>query len=593
MEMIDEIVRVEIGDGRPYVHIVDYTNLRGVTLRARRFYIDFMKKRRNLAGAAYCGVSSAFRLTIQIAKRLRFLTADLEIIDSRADAIEWADAVLKKAAGPPESRLPEVHRSQTTPPKWEYLRSGFEMRLQVVDGPVAQGMLSGHFGSDHVETAINLCRGAASHITSTGAPIRVIVDISNLEGVTVGGRRAFARAFKAFQAEYPIQLMVFCGANVLLRGVIAIWRPLLPFPIVTAKDADSALQIVHDRASRRHRLGNIFKRSRRSSSVATVPEPSDPHLDQLLRFLGNIDWEQDGVADEISLLPRDAPLAPVYDAVTLLKAELDQQLLERRNAEAALMQSEERYRTILEDIADGYYETDLVGNLTFCNDAMLRILGYRSEEIEGRSSRAFMDREHAKRVISEFVRVFDTGRPARALSWELIRKDGLRIAVEASISLVRDQEGKTTGFRGIVRDITERVHAERERDELESRLLHAQRMEAIGTLAGGISHNFNNLLMGIQGNVSLVRRELAEQDPKQRRLATVEDLVQDGSRLTRQLLGYARAGRYEIRVVDVNRLVTRTTIPSPRREKRSGSTPTWRRICRRCWRTGDRSNRFL
>jgi CheY-like chemotaxis protein len=95
-------------------------------------------------------------------------------------------------------------------------------------------------------------------------------------------------------------------------------------------------------------------------------------------------------------------------------------------------------------------------------------------------------------------------------------------------------------------------------------------MEAIGTLAGGISHNFNNLLMGIQGNVSLVRRGLDQLDPNQARLATIEDLVQDGSRLTRQLLGYARAGRYEIRVIDLNSLVGRTaeTFSSARKEIR-------------------------
>lgn len=245
--------------------------------------------------------------------------------------------------------------------------------------------------------------------------------------------------------------------------------------------------------------------------------------------------------------------------MTLLKAELDQQLRVRRAAETALRQSEERYRTILDDIVDGYYEIDLVGNVTFCNNAMLRILGLHRDEINDLKARSYMDREHSKRVISEFVRVFDTEHPARALSWELIRKDGQRIAVESSISLIRDPTGRKVGFRGIVRDITERVHAERERDELENRLLHAQRMESIGTLAGGISHNFNNLLMGIQGNVSLVRRELETDDPTHLRLSTVEDLVQDGSRLTRQLLGYARAGRYELRVIDLNQLVARTS----------------------------------
>ena len=76
-------------------------------------------------------------------------------------------------------------------------------------------------------------------------------------------------------------------------------------------------------------------------------------------------------------------------------------------------------------------------------------------------------------------------------------------------------------------------------------------MEAIGTLAGGIAHNFNNLLMGIQGNVSLLLRELEAESPHSKRLGTVEALVAGGSKLTAQLLGYARSGRVDVRTIDV------------------------------------------
>jgi CheY-like chemotaxis protein len=84
-------------------------------------------------------------------------------------------------------------------------------------------------------------------------------------------------------------------------------------------------------------------------------------------------------------------------------------------------------------------------------------------------------------------------------------------------------------------------------------------MEAIGTLAGGIAHNFNNLLMGVQGNVSLIRTEIGPGHPHQHRLETIEELIRGGSNLTAQLLGYARSGRYEVRVLDLNRLVKQTT----------------------------------
>jgi len=105
------------------------------------------------------------------------------------------------------------------------------------------------------------------------------------------------------------------------------------------------------------------------------------------------------------------------------------------------------------------------------------------------------------------------------------------------------------------REITERKVAEEEKRKLEGQLQMAQRLEAIGTLAGGIAHNFNNLLMGIQGNISLLLLDLHSADPKFKRLENIEKLVKSGSKLTAQLLGYARKGRYEVRPISLNQLV--------------------------------------
>ncbi len=109
------------------------------------------------------------------------------------------------------------------------------------------------------------------------------------------------------------------------------------------------------------------------------------------------------------------------------------------------------------------------------------------------------------------------------------------------------------------RMIKEKERAEKEKKELESRLQQAQKMEAIGTLAGGIAHDFNNLLMGIQGNVSLILLDIDSTHPHYERLKRIEKQAQRGAKLTSQLLGYARKGRYEIKPVDLNQLVEETS----------------------------------
>ena len=136
-------------------------------------------------------------------------------------------------------------------------------------------------------------------------------------------------------------------------------------------------------------------------------------------------------------------------------------ITERKRAEGELRRSEEKYRTILENIEEGYYEVDLAGNFTFFNDSMCRILGYPKEELKGMNNRQYTDQENAKRLFRAFNEVYTTGEPGRGFDNELIRKDGTKRYVEASISLKKDSSGSPVGFRGIVRDITERKQFER------------------------------------------------------------------------------------------------------------------------------------
>lgn len=132
----------------------------------------------------------------------------------------------------------------------------------------------------------------------------------------------------------------------------------------------------------------------------------------------------------------------------------------RKEIEKALRESEEKYRTIIEKIEDGYYEVDLAGNFTFFNDSLCRIQGYSRDELMGMNYKYYLDNDNAKRVYKTFNEVYKTGKPTKAFDWEIIRKDGSKRFIEDSIALVCDASGKPAGFMGIVRDITERKQTE-------------------------------------------------------------------------------------------------------------------------------------
>ena len=156
-------------------------------------------------------------------------------------------------------------------------------------------------------------------------------------------------------------------------------------------------------------------------------------------------------------------------------------ITERKRAEETLRQSEEKYRTILENIEDGYYEVDLPGNFTFFNDPVCQLFGYSKDELMGMNNRRYTDQENSKKLYQTFNKVYKTGEPTKGFDWEIIRKDGTKRYIEASVSLVKNSSGQPIGFRGIVRDITERKQAEENLKESEEkyRLLVEESLQGI------------------------------------------------------------------------------------------------------------------
>ena len=118
-------------------------------------------------------------------------------------------------------------------------------------------------------------------------------------------------------------------------------------------------------------------------------------------------------------------------------------------ADYDLIQSEEKYRTILGSIEDGYFEVDLAGNFTFFNDPICEILGYPRDELMGMNNRRYTDKDNAKKLYLTFNKVYATGRSTKEFDWQIIRKDGTSRHVDASVSLIKDSKDHPIGFRGI------------------------------------------------------------------------------------------------------------------------------------------------
>ncbi|MGA2553329.1 MAG: PAS domain S-box protein, partial [Smithella sp.] len=129
----------------------------------------------------------------------------------------------------------------------------------------------------------------------------------------------------------------------------------------------------------------------------------------------------------------------------------------------------QRYRNIMENVADGYYELDLDGNFTFFNDSVCRIFGYSGKELMGMNHSLYTDKKTVRKGIQVFKKIFKTGKPLKGFSWHIKRKDGQIRDLEGTLSLRKDSSGKPIGFMGIANDITKRKQAEEALAESEER----------------------------------------------------------------------------------------------------------------------------
>lgn len=235
-----------------------------------------------------------------------------------------------------------------------------------------------------------------------------------------------------------------------------------------------------------------------------------------------------------------------------------QEIEQHKATEEALRKSEGRYRTILEDIEEGYFECDLKGRLTFMNETLCRLTGFNRAELMGMDGRHFMSEDSARRITERVRGISAEGDAVKVTELDIFRKDRAQRTMEISASLIFDRQGNPVGHRGLVHDVTERLQAERERLRMERKFHQVQRLKGLGTLAGGVAHDFNNLLMGIQGNVSVLLLDCPPDSELYENLQSIHQCVESGAKLTQQLLGFARGGKYLVEPTDLNRIVSST-----------------------------------
>ncbi len=260
---------------------------------------------------------------------------------------------------------------------------------------------------------------------------------------------------------------------------------------------------------------------------------------------------------------------PTYAELKRKVQELEQDFHRRERLEEELLAARQQFEDIIQSLPDPTFVIDRDRKIVAWNRAIEEMTGLSRDKMVGRGDRAYSipfwgsprkalidaimdhDAENAT-LLYDLVEVHGDSLTGEAFLPDFRGGEGIHVWLKASP--LYDSQGTLVGAIEAIRDITERKQAERERRSFEVQFYQAQKMEAIGTLAGGIAHDFNNLLMGIQGRISLMNDMPADPENSEH-LKSIETYVNSAAELTRQLLGIARGGKYEVKPTSLNALV--------------------------------------
>ena len=249
---------------------------------------------------------------------------------------------------------------------------------------------------------------------------------------------------------------------------------------------------------------------------------------------------------------------PLYDKSGKVVAAIEsiRDVTDRKMAEATLTKAEAKYRAIFENAMEGIFQTTPEGRYVTANPAHAKMLGYDSPE-EIMASTTEIGRQiyvdPAQRL--EIKHLLAKNDSLKDFQAQLFRKDGTAIWVTIDVTTIKDPEGNILFYQGSMLDITDRRRGAEEKEKLEAQLQHAQKMESVGRLAGGVAHDFNNMLNVIIGHSEMALDQMTPAEQFHHNLHEIRNAAYRSADLVRQLLAFARRQMARPKLLDLNETI--------------------------------------
>ncbi|MEE9609810.1 MAG: GAF domain-containing protein, partial [Desulfatiglandales bacterium] len=331
-ELVDKVASKTFPEGKGYVQIEDHSNLHGISLRARRFLINYIKRHPQRLGLIFYGTSQILKTSIQLAKRLHLLKLNVQIVNDYSSAVALAVKMLPDGKARLEDS-PGLSPHTTRNPDWFLQCEDYSLRFEVIDSDVFHGTTTGLLKKEHIAPSLRLQEKVAESMVPAAQSYYYVLGLKRPKGISRDDRKVFIDAILELYEKYPFQMLIFYGANRLLSAAINLAGTLVPFRVRVVNDLNSALKLIAQ--DRSESLKTFPLMSATESITSDLPRK---YVDELLYFLGNIYWESEGFDDGSQGIEPSHPLKPVFNALTLIKMDLDALSQERNRTEEALQQ---------------------------------------------------------------------------------------------------------------------------------------------------------------------------------------------------------------------------------------------------------------
>jgi len=544
-----------IGKNEPFVELKDYCHFNGLSSKeARNQFIHEMEADRDRI-IEFIGFNApkAIKIVFSVWGRLFQTPFPISIVKDYKAALDKA----LSAGELPGEKYGRPNRTIVKFPQNTYRSDNYSIEYEIIDNRILHTIAAGILETGDVGPSLENTRRVSESVEKSDRDCFVINGVNKISGSRYKARLKYLEGLQQWHADFPhFKMMIFYGANRWVKAGIQMLKHLVPLKVKIVDDLESAITFIKMLDTSRRNRPEIEDPGPPSHRLEKKPPLYPGPAHEILEYLGNVSMGTGNPGIPPPPENIDSSFGPVYDAISLIKMDLDELEEERKRSRNERL----ILATAIEQSTDSISITDFKGKILYINPAFTQITGYRQDEATGRHI-SFIS--HNREAIEKLDALWKAVSPGRAVTEQITcnKKDGTSYIADTTVSQIVNNDKKIRNFVITQRDVTHEVR-------LEAQLKQMHKMEAIGTLAGGIAHDFNNILFPIIGYTEMSMDEVAPGSQLSQNLKEILQAATRAKQLVKQILTFSKQDsttRKPIRLVPVMEeavSLLRASIPS-------------------------------